>query len=196
MEGRTPQGRRSVWGPARCRRAKRVVVGGDPSGLTMDLGRRRVQGVTQDAARDAEEFDHLYRAVYLAFHRRDGRRSELSGASRAVLNHLALAGPLTVGEAAVHLDRAQSVVSDIVTQLERKGLLERESDPVDRRRTLVWLTPVGVACLAADQRVLSVPLLEAALSAVAEDRRSSLLDGMRILIESIPRGTTSTEGGS
>jgi DNA-binding MarR family transcriptional regulator len=171
----------------------------------MDLERRRVRRVTQDAdqqsdhdaRRDAEEFDSLFRAVYLAFHRRDGRRSELSGASRAVLNHLSLAGPLTVGEAAVHLDRAQSVVSDIVTQLERKGLLERESDPTDRRRTLVWLTPDGVARLSADRQVLSVPLLRSALGSVPEDRRSSLLDGLRMLIASVPPGATlDSEGES
>jgi hypothetical protein len=34
-----------------------------------------------------------------------------------VLSHLAVAGPLTVGEAAVHLGRAQSVVSEIVDAL-------------------------------------------------------------------------------
>jgi DNA-binding MarR family transcriptional regulator len=54
-----------------------------------------------------------------------------------VLEHLALAGPLTVGEAAAHMNRAQSVVSEIVTHLERDGLLERQTDPGDRRRTLI-----------------------------------------------------------
>lgn len=37
-------------------------------------------------------------------------------------------GPLTVGDIALHLYRVQSVVSDIVTQLESKGVLERERD--------------------------------------------------------------------
>ncbi len=60
----------------------------------------------------AAEFEGLFREVYLAFHRRDAPRGGMAGASRAVLQHLVLAGPLTVGEMAVHLDRAQSVVSE------------------------------------------------------------------------------------
>src|SRR5215470_11634026 len=59
----------------------------------------------------------------------DGPRSQLPNASLAVLEHLAHAGPLTVGEAAAHLNRAQSVVSEIVSHLERQGMLEREGDP-------------------------------------------------------------------
>jgi hypothetical protein len=66
----------------------------------------------------AEEFEQLFRAVYLTFHRRDAPRSQLPNASLAVLEHLALAGPLTIGEAAAHLRRAQSVVSEIVSHLE------------------------------------------------------------------------------
>jgi len=91
--------------------------------------------VSDERAR-AERFAELFRAVYLTFHRRDGPRGQLPGASRAVLEHLAMAGPLTIGEAAGHLNRAQSVVSEIVSHLTGQGLLERESDPADRRRTL------------------------------------------------------------
>ena len=73
---------------------------------------------------DAEvrRFCELFPAAYLAFHRRDGKRDQLSGASRAVLLHLAQTGPLTVGEAAVHLDRAQSVVSRAASSGSRRGL--------------------------------------------------------------------------
>jgi DNA-binding MarR family transcriptional regulator len=45
----------------------------------------------------------------------------LPNASLAVLEHLAHAGPFTVGEAAAHLSRAQSVVSEIVSHLERQA---------------------------------------------------------------------------
>lgn len=135
---------------------------------------------------DAERFATQFQALYLAFHRRDGKRAELSGASRAVLSHLAHAGPLTVGEAARHLDRAQSVVSEIVDGLEAKGLLERERDPSDRRRTLVWLTPEGQEALRRDGEVLSVEALATALSVVPEATRSSLLAGADALLRAAP----------
>ncbi|WP_344648948.1 MarR family winged helix-turn-helix transcriptional regulator [Cryptosporangium japonicum] len=132
----------------------------------------------------AVRFEELFQAVYLTFHRRDEKRSELSGASRAVLNHLARTGPLTVGEAALHLDRAQSVVSDIVSQLERNGLLQRERDPADRRRTLVWLTPRGHDRLARDREVLDTTRLATALDAMPADAREALLTGMHALLTS------------
>lgn len=98
--------------------------------------------VSRDVAR-AGEFAELFRGVYLTFHRRDRPRSQLPHALLAVLEHLAHAGPFTVGEAAAHLSRAQSVVSEIVSHLERQGMLERVSGPADRRRTLVWLAGAG-----------------------------------------------------
>ena len=130
----------------------------------------------------AEAFEAAYREAYLRFHRRDGKRSELTGASRAVLTHLSLSGPLTVGDLAGHLDRAQSVVSDIVSGLEAKGFLAREKDPGDRRRTLVWLTDDGLELLAADRRVLSTDLLARAVARMAPDDRTALLHGVRALL--------------
>jgi DNA-binding MarR family transcriptional regulator len=135
-----------------------------------------------DAAADAAAFGRLFEQTYLRFHRRDGKRSGLSGASRAVLLHLALSGPLTVGEAARHLDRAQSVVSDIVTQLESKRLLERQTDPRDRRRSLVWLTPQGFDRIERDRDVLGRELLERAMSSMAPQERNALLQGLHALL--------------
>ena len=135
-----------------------------------------------DVSADAAAFERLFEQTYLRFHRRDGKRSALSGASRAVLLHLALSGPLTIGEAARHLDRAQSVVSDIVTQLEAKQLLERQTDPRDRRRSLVWLTPQGFDRLERDRDVLGRELLERAMSELAPQQRAALLQGLRALL--------------
>jgi DNA-binding MarR family transcriptional regulator len=138
----------------------------------------------------AAEFEDLFREVYLTFHRRDAPRSSMAGASRAVLQHLVLAGPLTVGEMAAHLGRAQSVVSDIVTHLVRDGLLEREADPADRRRTLVWLTEAGRAALDRDNRVLDLPSIAAALDRIPPETAAVLLDGLRNLLSHAPSSRT------
>ncbi len=141
--------------------------------------------MTEEQAR-AERFAELFRAVYLTFHRRDGPRGQLPGASRAVLEHLALAGPLTVGEAAAHLSRAQSVISEIVTHLERQGLLEREDDPADRRRTLIWLTPYGHEMLRRDREVLGVDHLALALARLPPGQADDLLSALRALVDAAP----------
>ena len=130
---------------------------------------------------DSDAFCAAFPQAYLAFHRRDGRRNELTNASRAVLTHLAGSGPITVGEAARHLDRAQSVVSDIVTQLEGHGLLEREPDPDDRRRTLVWLTEAGMNRLRHDADVLDRTLVARAMEQLDDTTRRGLIDGLNAL---------------
>ena len=139
-----------------------------------------------DPTTDAAAFADLFRALYLTYHRRDGPRSGLTGASRAVLGHLAHTGPLTIGEAALHLDRAQSVVSEIVDGLERRGLLLRDHDPDDRRRTLVWLTPDGVEALRRDGEVLSETALAAAMARMAAADRAALLTGATALLAAAP----------
>jgi DNA-binding MarR family transcriptional regulator len=135
------------------------------------------------AQRDARTFGRMFEQTYLRFHRRDERRSALSGTARAVLLHLARTGPLTVTEAARHLDRAQSVVSDIVTQLEAKALLERQIDPDDRRRTLVWLTPEGFDHLERDREVLAIQLLARAFAGMTAAERNALLRGLAALLD-------------
>ncbi len=156
-----------------------------PHSIGIDDGlRERKPVLVSSEAERAREFAELFRAVYLTFHRRDGPRSQLPNASLAVLEHLALAGPLTIGEAATHLRRAQSVVSEIVSHLQRQGLLDRESDPADRRRTLIWLTQAGHAALHRQQEVLSAELVEGALSRMPPDQAGALTAALRALIQS------------
>jgi DNA-binding MarR family transcriptional regulator len=153
----------------------------------------------RDERERAERFAALFRAVYLTFHRRDGPRGQLAGASRAVLEHLALAGPLTVGEAAAHLARAQSVVSEIVSHLEDQGLLERENDPSDRRRTLIWLTPAGHDALRQDREVLGLDLLARAFAQMPPGQADTLLAGLETLVHTagqVPRPEHHIQGGS
>jgi DNA-binding MarR family transcriptional regulator len=136
-----------------------------------------------DSTAAANAYAQLFPAVYLLFHRRDGKERDLSAASRGVLLHLAQAGPLTVGECARHLSRAQSVVTEIVDQLEKKELLARVRDAGDRRRTLVWLTDRGRARLEQDQEVLSRALLKEAFSRLSPRQRAALIASTRALVE-------------
>ena len=136
----------------------------------------------KDAKASAAAYAQLFPSVYLRFHRRDGKRRALTAASRAVLLHLSGTGPLTSGDCAKHLGRAQSVVSEIVEQLERHGLLARVRDDADRRRMLVWLTDEGRARLVAEQEVLSVGALERAFALMTPEERAHLLQGTRALL--------------
>lgn len=146
--------------------------------------------MSDDTRRDAEAFRRLFPAVYLAYHRRDGAQRDLSGSARGVLPHLAQTGPVTIGEASLHLGRAQSVVSDIVAGPERSGLMERENDPADRRRTLVWLTTAGRDRLTREAQVLDPALVAGAMDGVDARTRDALLEAMSALVEARPSPPT------
>ena len=81
------------------------------------------------------------------------------------------------------MSRAQSVISEIVSHLERQGLLEREDDPADRRRTLIWLTPQGHEALRRDREVLSVDMLASAMAALPPGQADELIAGLRALVD-------------
>jgi DNA-binding MarR family transcriptional regulator len=139
-----------------------------------------------DPEADAQAYAELFPQVYLAFHRRDPKGPELSGASRSVLLHLAQSGPLTVGECARHFERAQSVVSEMIDGLERHGLVARLRDPDDRRRTAVWLTDEGRARIVEEQQVLSGTLLASAFARLDAATRAKLLECTRALVACAP----------
>jgi DNA-binding MarR family transcriptional regulator len=134
-----------------------------------------------------QAFAELFGAVFLHFHRRRPNRSLWTPQGWAVLQHLEMAGPLTVTEAAKHMQRAQSVMSEILDGLERKGLLARMRDARDRRRTLVWLTDEGRAAMAVERQVLCADRLAQAFAKLRESARADMLHGLRALVEASPR---------
>jgi len=72
----------------------------------------------------------------------------INGRELAVLSVLGAAEPLAQQQAAAKLSVDRTTMVDLVDALERKGLVERRSDPADRRRNLVHLTPDGEKTLA------------------------------------------------
>jgi DNA-binding MarR family transcriptional regulator len=132
---------------------------------------------------EAAAFCELFPALYLRFcRRRDDGETRLTPQMDGVLHHLAMSGPLTVGEMARHFARAQSVVSEIVDGMEKKGLLERMRDARDRRRTLVWLTDEARAVLARRQQVLDPTRVAQAMRRMPTSKRTTLIDSLRALV--------------
>jgi DNA-binding MarR family transcriptional regulator len=151
---------------------------------------RRARPEAPDGATGDAELDgavaavaELYPALYLRLHRlreKGGLRPD--GQMLAVLSHLAMAGPLTVTETAHHMDRAQSVMSELIQRLSRRGLLDRMADMRDRRRTLVYLTKAGEELLQEEGEVLARPRVRRALLLMMPKDRRALLRGMRAFL--------------
>jgi DNA-binding MarR family transcriptional regulator len=138
----------------------------------------------------AVAFCDLFPAVYLRFcwrHDEPGAPlTRLTPQQDAVLHHLTLSGPLTVGEMSRHFARAQSVVSEIVDGLEHKGLLERMRDARDRRRSLVWLTEGAREVLARRRQVLDPTRIAHAMRALPAAQRKQLVESLRALVHAAP----------
>lgn len=131
----------------------------------------------------ASRFADLFPQIYLRLHARKDREAiRLTPQMWAVLQHLGMAGPLTVTECAEHFDRAQSVISETIDALEAKGLLARMRDERDRRRTLVWLTERAHEVMTKERRVLDDERLERAMRELSTETREALLAGMEALV--------------
>jgi len=76
----------------------------------------------------------------------------INGRELAVLSVLGAAEPLAQQQAATKLSVDRTTMVDLVDTLERKGMVERRSDPADRRRNLVHLTAEGETTLAEGNR--------------------------------------------
>lgn len=129
------------------------------------------------------EFMALYQSLYQNLHstwNKDERSP--SAESIAVMNHLILSGPLTVTEAALHFNRAQSAMSELFDRLQLNGYVERMKDSRDKRKTLVWLTDLGRETYARTQEVLDRELLHESLQMLPLAHRSNLLETMQQLI--------------
>src|SRR5262249_14903144 len=99
-----------------------------------------------------------------------------------VVQHLAGAGPLTVGELATHLGLSKAATTELVNRVEERGLIDRMRDDRDRRRVFLWLTETG-----GDQarqlsgthaRVLDEDALRAGVGRLARDDREGLIRGL------------------
>ena len=70
---------------------------------------------------------------------------DVTPAQWRAINVLVEHGPLRLGDLAEKLHIAPRSTTEVVDDLERRGLAERHPDPADRRATLVALTAEGQA---------------------------------------------------
>ena len=134
----------------------------------------------------AAAFEDLFRSAYLrAVRRVRDKRERLTPETVAVLDHLAMSGPLTPGELARHLDRAPSTLSEMLDHLLAKGLLERDRDPGDARKSLIWLSSAGRAALIEARQVLDPAIVARAAAALSDGDRAAFLDTFSLFVSSL-----------
>jgi len=137
----------------------------------------------------AEQFQHAFQSIYLAAMRRvrDGRQ-RLAPETTALLLHLAEAGPMTLSDMARHFDRALSTMSDKVENLESQGLLQRQRDPHDARRSDIWLSESGQKVLAQELDVLDRVRVAQAAASLSAETRTHLLNALTEFNQALARG--------
>jgi DNA-binding MarR family transcriptional regulator len=109
----------------------------------------------------------------------------------STLLQIAQAAPLGMTELAERMNVSLATVSQVVTDLEEWGLVERTTDPADRRRTLV---NVAAAHRPTTRLILEQRLrpLDRALRRLEPDERTGLIRGLGVLAEELDRNDKNT----
>jgi DNA-binding MarR family transcriptional regulator len=102
---------------------------------------------------------------------------------------LTMKGPQSVGRLGKALDITEPAASQLVDKLAERALVARESDPSDRRRTLVVPSPKGRDLVAGLQH-LQKDRLTSWLDRLKDDDLHALLLGLEALL-----GVAQAEGG-
>ncbi|RQP21214.1 MarR family winged helix-turn-helix transcriptional regulator [Piscinibacter terrae] len=124
-----------------------------------------------------------YAGIYERLHTRwDKHQHRASAEALAFMLHLSRSGPLTVSEACLHFDRAQSAMSELIDRLEERALVTRFKDTRDRRRTLVWLSDEGMDVLNQSLAPLDRDRLSKALQGLSPAERDALCTGLAALV--------------
>jgi len=140
--------------------------------------------VTNDLDEHSDEVARLYPAVYRRFHVSKQRLpgTDLTPRMLWILQHLASAGPSTLGELAEASGVKKSTTTELVDRLEARGYVGRMRDERDARRVFVGLTAAGERRATRAPSVLAGEPLRAALARMSHDEREALVRGLRALV--------------
>ncbi len=109
-----------------------------------------------------------------------GLPREMSLTAVATLADLERFGARRVTELAVFEGVTQPAMTQLVTRLEREGLVERRDDPADGRAVVVEITGDGRAVLAARREAQAQRLAEL-LAELSEEDRAALAAALPVL---------------
>ena len=150
------------------------------------MAHRQAPRPTQDPAAEALAQRLHAAAIHLLRRlRAEDAASGLTAPRLSALSVLVFGGPCSPGELAAAEQVRPPTISRLVAELERDGLVRRETDPEDARRQRLHATRAGEALLKAG-RARRVARLTAALAELPEgDRR--LLERAAPLLEALGR---------
>jgi DNA-binding MarR family transcriptional regulator len=136
--------------------------------------------VRADVARAADDLEMLLGRLRRRI-RAEAPNNGLPLSQMAVLGRVVRDGPDTAtGLAAAERVRAQSIALTI-GHLESQGLVERASDPADRRRILVSATEDGRRLIHTVRRSRQAWLAQAIAACFAEDEQETLVKAIALL---------------
>ena len=113
----------------------------------------------------------------------------------AVLIQLFGSRPLSVSELADRLGNSLPTVSELLGDLERAGLIQRDVDSTNRRRTLVSLVDERSEQIGEFLELRSAPLL-AALDQLTTDQRAGFVHGLRLWVHEAGVGANAEAAGA
>jgi DNA-binding MarR family transcriptional regulator len=99
-----------------------------------------------------------------------------------VLNTLATVGPVTVARLAEQVGIDRSGTSRYADRLQEAGLIKRTTDPLDRRATLLSLTPKGARVIGKLNATLT-DHLRTLTAAWPQGSAGALADGLALLLD-------------
>lgn len=129
---------------------------------------------------DLELYRALLRVSHMLRHGHGEPELKMAPGQKRVLTTLARHGSMSQRDLLEEMGLARATLSELLTRLEEKGLIERARSKADRRVTIVSLTKQGKA---ASKKVIDIELdiaeeAFAPLSAAQKDDMKSMLDAV------------------
>jgi DNA-binding MarR family transcriptional regulator len=120
---------------------------------------------------------------------------DLSMAQAKALHLIGHGGPITMSALASKLGVTASTTSGLVDRLVERGLIDRRSEPADRRQVVVGVTAEGRR-LIDDFRELGSGAFRAILARLSDDELDVLSRAIQILITHLPTPDDQGDSGS